>query len=187
MRTTSRRSVLGHIALAGATASLAKPAKGAAYDPVFEAIDFHRAAVANVRAAYAESDRLCEMADRIAGKYEVVLPDLRVAKCYSDLGAYLPGDENKLLRQRYKEKLDERHAARKRVYGDIDAVINGPCSAECDAIDALVEVVPTTLQGLLTVLTYLADARQADFELICEHHIEPLIANLGEAARTFLS
>lgn len=182
MRTPSRRSILGHIALAGVTASLAKPVQGATYDPVFEAIEAHRKAAAGVRAACAESDRLCDLADKIAGKHEVILPDLRVAQCYSDLETYLPGDENKILRQSYLEKLKDRQAARKAVYGDIDAVISGPCSAECDAVDALVEVVPTTLPGLLALLIHLAEAQQADPELICDQHIEPLIANLGEAA-----
>ncbi len=182
MNTHSRRSVLGHIVLAGVTASLAKPAKGATYDPVFEAIEAHRKAVADVRAACAESDRLCDLADRIAGKHEVILPDLRVAQCYTDLATYLPGDENKALRQSYMEKLEERQAARDAVYGDIDAVVSGPAAAECEAIDALVEIEPTTLPGLLALLVHLAQAYQADPELICDHHIKPLIANLGEAA-----
>jgi hypothetical protein len=182
MATHSRRSVLGHIALAGVTASLPKPAKGVAFDPVFEAMEAHRKAVADVRSACVESDRLCDLADRIAGKHEVILPDLRVARCYYDLDAYLPGDRNRELRAAYVKKLDERQEARNAVYGDIDAVVSGPCAAECDAVDALVEVAPTTLQGLLALLVYLAQAHKADPELICDQHIEPLIANLGRAA-----
>ena len=182
MNTHSRRSVLGHIALAGVTASLAKPAKGATYDPVFEAIDAHRKARADVRAACVEVDRLLELADRIAGKHEVILPDFSKAQCYYDIEAYFPGDENKDLRAAYVKKLEERQAARDAAYGDIDAVVDGPSSIECDAIDALVEIAPTTLPGLLALLVYLAEAHQADPELFCDHHIEPLIANLGKAA-----
>ena len=127
MSTHSRRSVLGHIALAGVTASLVRPAKGATYDPVFEAIEAHRKARADVRAACAESDRLCDLADRIAGKHEVILPDFSMAQCYYDIEAYFPGDENKDLRAAYVKKLEERQAARDAVYGDIDAVVGGPC------------------------------------------------------------
>jgi hypothetical protein len=187
MRGPSRRSVLGHIALAGVTASLARPAKGATYDPVFGAIEAHRTASAGVRAACAESDRLCDLADRIAGKHEVILPDFSKAQCYYEIEAYFPGDENKDLRTAYVTKLDERQEARNAVYGDIDAVVNVPAVIECNAIDALVEIAPTTLQGLLTLLVYLAEAHQADPVLICDQHLEPLIANLGEAAATLLS
>ena len=99
MRAPSRRSVLGHIALAGITASLARPAKGATYDPVFEAIEAHRKARADVRAACAEADRLCDLADRIVGKPEVILPDLSIARCYSEIEAYFPGDETRTFGQ----------------------------------------------------------------------------------------
>ena len=68
------------------------------------------------------------------------------------------------------------------MYGDIDEVINGPCSAECDAMDALVETVPTTLPGLLSFLVHLAKARRRDPELFCDEHLEPLILGLGKAA-----
>ena len=39
-------------------------------------------------------------------------------------------------------------AAADAVYGDIDAVVSGPAAAECEAIDALVEIEPTTLPGV---------------------------------------
>jgi hypothetical protein len=130
----------------------------------------------------AESDRLCDLADEVAGKYEVSVPGFGVAQNYPDIAAYLPGDENEKLRQFYLDKLAERSAARKAVYGDIDEVINGPCSAECDAMDALVETVPTTLPGLLSFLVHLAKARRRDPELFCDEHLEPLILGLGKAA-----
>jgi hypothetical protein len=176
-------------------------------DPILEAIEAHRAARANVRAATAETDRLLDLADKVAGKSEVIIPDLRapharghdeiwrlpvayeqdgqsyvVAPSTGFIDEYLPGEENEHLRQRVSQRFDEIEKARTAVYGDIDEIINGPASAECHAVDALVETVPTTLPGLLSLLVYLGNALQEDSELLCEQHIEPLIAGLGAAA-----
>src|SRR3981189_2583080 len=48
-------------------------------DPVYAAIEAHETAYAAVRGACAESNRLCELADKIAGKHVVTIPDLRAA------------------------------------------------------------------------------------------------------------
>jgi hypothetical protein len=116
------------VAAGGTALALAIPPAWAspAADPVFAAIEVHRTAIANVRAADAEPD--------------------------------LPDD-----------------------------LFSEAVSAECEAVDRLVEVAPTTLQGLLAVLVHLAGARIGDHEVIVEQHIEPLIANLGEAAARFVN
>jgi hypothetical protein len=164
-------------------AQLGRPVAGDEHpDPVYAAIEAHQKAYVAVRAAVAESDRLCELADKLAGKCEVSVPGFGVADCYSDLAAYLPGEENKKLRQLYLDRLDEISAARKAVYGDIDAVVAGPASAECDIVDELMETVPTTLPGLLTFLVYLDKAYRRDPELFYDQHVEPLIRGLGKAA-----
>jgi len=81
---SSRRGFLSQAAglAAGGTAlALATvtptPAAALPADPVYAAIEAHEKAYAAVRAACAESDRLCELADKIAGKYILDIPDLR--------------------------------------------------------------------------------------------------------------
>jgi hypothetical protein len=180
-------------ALAAGSVALTTPA-AAGRDPVFAAIDAHRTAAANVRAAVAESNRLCELADRLAGKLMVEIPDLRQeagdwpvtferdgqryanARCVGEIDECLPGDENESLRAEYARQLDDISAAREAVYGDIDAVVIGPADIEYDAIDNLAKTVPTTLPGLLA---FLAEVAKADHELI---DTETLLATLGEAA-----
>ncbi|ANW02243.1 hypothetical protein [Bradyrhizobium icense] len=177
-------------------------------DPVYAAIEAHEKAYVEVRAACAESDRLQDLADKIAGKRMVVIPDLRAGADIDDdffklpvayeqdgiefveawtsrhVEVYLPGDENRELREGFCQKLDEIEKARDAVYGDLDAVVNGPASAEADAVDNLIETVPTTMAGLLSFLIHLAKARRRDPELLCEQHLEPLIDGLGKAAAT---
>jgi hypothetical protein len=51
------------------------------------------------------------------------------------------------------------------VHGDIDAIVDGPASAEADAVDDLIETVPTTMAGLLSFLVYLAKSRRRDPEI----------------------
>jgi hypothetical protein len=95
---------------------------------------------------------------------------------------YLPGEENEQLRQSFVSRLDDIEKAREAVHGDIDAVVEGPASAGADAVDDLVETVPTTMAGLLSFLLHLAKARRRDPEMFCEQHLEPLIDGLGRAA-----
>jgi hypothetical protein len=173
-------------------------------DPVYAAIEAHEKAYVEVRAACAESDRLQDLADKIAGKRMVAIPLRAVADiddfyklpvAYERDGieffeawtsrhveVYLPGDENRELREGFCRKLDEIEKAREAVYGDLDAVVNGPASAEADAVDNLIETVPTTMAGLLSFLVHLAKARRRDPELLCEQHLGALIDGLGKAA-----
>ena len=172
-------------------------------DPVYAAIEAHEKAYVEVRAACAESSRLLDLADKIAGKHEVVIPDIRgpdafespwlrvvyqngqkciVAPTSVIVNEYLPGEENEQLRKSLVSRLDDIEKAREAVYGDIDAVVDGPASAEVDAVDDLIETAPTTMAGLMSFLIYLAKARRRDPELFCEHHLEPLIDGLGKAA-----
>jgi hypothetical protein len=172
-------------------------------DPVYAAIEAHEKAYANCRAAVAESNRLLDLADKVAGKHEVIIPDLRgpdasestwlrvvyqngqkciVAPTSVIVNEYLPGEENEQLRQSFVSRLDDIEKAREAVHGDIDAVVEGPASAGADAVDDLVETVPTTMAGLLSFLLHLAKARRRDPEMFCEQHLEPLIDGLGKAA-----
>ena len=65
---------------------------------------------------------------------------------------YLSGDENEQLRQGFYRQLEKKQKARTAVYGDLDAVVTGPSSDECDAVDDLIDTVPTTLAGLFVFL-----------------------------------
>jgi hypothetical protein len=64
---------------------------------------------------------------------------------------------------------------------DIDAIVDGPASAEANAVDDLIETIPTTMAGLLSLLIHLAKARRRDPEMFCEQHLEPLINGRGKA------
>ncbi len=210
---SSRRGFLSQAAglAAGGTAlALATvtptPAAALPADPVYAAIEAHEKAYAAVRAACAESDRLCELADKIAGKYILDIPDLRTpsekdtrfyilpvayqqngidffeapTKRYVDV--YLPGDENAQLRKGFYRKLDEIEKARTAVYGDIDAVVTAPSGDEAGAVDDMIDTVPTTIGGLLAFMTYLAKARGRDEDMLYAEHLEPLVDTLGKAA-----
>jgi hypothetical protein len=202
------------VSLANDIAARGSPALRAALDkqpdPIYAAIEAHEKAYAVVRAACAESNRLCQLADDVAGKHVVAIPDLRTADAialdphaglfalpvaYEQHGIkffeaptsrfvdmYLPGDENEQLRRGFYQRLKDLEKAREAVYGDIDKVVEGPASDECDAVDELVDVVPTTLAGLLSFLIHLRKAHSRDPDMFSEDHLEPLIEGLGKAA-----
>jgi len=177
------------VSLADDIAERGSPALRAARDkqpdPIYAAIEAHEKAYAAVRGACAESDRLCQLADDVAGKHIVAIPDLRVAPSVDDhyyvlpvayeqsgikffdapttlyVDVYLPGDENEQLRQGFYRRLDEIQKARTAVYGDIDTVVGDPSCTECEVLDELVDTVPTTMAGLLSFLNYLAKAHRA--------------------------
>jgi hypothetical protein len=105
-------------------------------DPIYAAIKAHERAYAEVRAAVAESHRLLDLADKVAGKHEVIIPDLRgpdapestwlrvvyqngqkciVAPTSGIVNEYLPGEENEQLRQSFVSRLDDIEKAREAV------------------------------------------------------------------------
>jgi hypothetical protein len=175
-------------------------------DPVFAAIEEYERAYVECRAACAESRRLYERAIQMAGKSEVTIPDLRgpdapaehwaepvaferdgqkyvIADSYSFIDAYLPGDENKHLRQSFVKRLDEITAAQNATYEcDPDEIVEGPAAAEWDAVDDLINTVPTTLPGLLALLSCVARLHERDPEMLDDQHIDPLVTLLGKAA-----
>jgi hypothetical protein len=61
-------------------------------------------------------------------------------------------------------------------------VVTGPPSDECDAVDDLIDTVPTTLAGLLSFLIYLAKAHRRDPDAFVDQHVEPLLETLGKVA-----
>jgi hypothetical protein len=175
-------------------------------DPVYAAIEEYEKTYVNCRAAVAESNRLCDLADKVAGKHEVIIPDLRgpdaedsrhlrvvyqngqkcvVADTTVIVKEYLPGEENEQLRQSFVSRLDDIQKARKAVYGDIDEVISGPAEAEWEAIDDLVETVPTTLPGLLAMLACVAKIYEREEGIMVDdRQVAMLLPTLAKAAAT---
>ncbi|MGY8678526.1 hypothetical protein Q2941_12045 [Bradyrhizobium sp. UFLA05-153] len=160
----SRRNVLGALAVLPAVLPAAAAATSA--DPIFAAIEAHRRAVAVSDAAYAEAKRLRRLADETVGPSSIQVLDMREpsnppgwhpyveAGSIADIIEFVPGDANEELRDHYLERWRERRAEREAITGDLDEFTDGPAIAAWDVLDEFAKTVPTTLVGLLAMLTY---------------------------------
>lgn len=176
-------------------------------DPVYAAIEAYEKAYVECRVACAESQRLYDRAIKVAGEAEVAIPDLRgpnppveawtlpvaferdgqsyvIARSIGFINEYLPGAENEHLRQSFLKRLDEIREAQDATYGGIDAdkIVEGPAEAELNVINDLIQTVPTTLPGLLALLSCLAKLHRRDNDMLSDQHPGLLIETLGQAA-----
>jgi hypothetical protein len=65
-----------------------------------------------------------------------------------------------------------------------DSLAMAAHDAEQEALNELVETVPTTLQGVIASLHYLGEEIDHGYGRITDDEIQPLLANLCEALRT---
>jgi hypothetical protein len=166
-------------------------------DPAFEAIKRHQKAVRAVRATSAEIDRLVDLADAAVGPRSIEVPNMLrpgeapvVVNCWLDIEKYVSPEENAELHAQLLVKLKTQHAARAKylqeIAGNTDKIMDQPAAEECEAEDALTETVPTSLPGLLAVLTYVSRTSKvagctASFD---ESNMRPLLRSLAKAAKS---
>jgi len=199
----TRRRLLA-IAAGGAVAA-AIPAAisvAAAVDPIFAAIDNHKKAMQALKIADAEQERLLALADEAVGPSSIKILDMREpstppgfhpyveVNCWIDIEKYVPEAEHPEMYAHYRADLKERSDARVKflveIAGDIDKIIDGPAGAELEAADELAGTVPTTVHGLLAMLSYvhgamkLKDGVAATFD---EENFKELFESLGTAAQ----
>ncbi|MDA9415716.1 hypothetical protein XH81_12810 [Bradyrhizobium sp. CCBAU 25360] len=145
-------------------------------DPVFAAIERHRRAMEALKAANAEQERVLRLADEMVGLHALSVLDMREpsnppgwhpyvdAICSSDIENFVPRAEHQELHDHYQMAFAERRTARAKfveeMAGDIDAMVNAPGEQEFDTAQELVSTSPTTLSGMLALLTYVGESRE---------------------------
>ncbi len=169
-----------------------------AEDPIFAAIKAHKAAVRNSNAATAESHRLVALADAAVGPSSIQVLDLYgpgaprtyvMVNCWIDLEKYVSPETDAELYQHCRAELDEQKHRHHQYLesispnGDIDSVGDEEYAAEWDVAGELEDTVPTTLSGLLAMLSYLGEAAKIDRGGIFED-VGVLFNSLAEAAQT---
>jgi hypothetical protein len=206
----SRRSILGAIAAGGAVAAVAGIPAAApsiasglpAPDPVFAAIAAHKEAIRALMSASAEQNRFLALADETVGTSSIKVLDMREPStppgwhpyvevdCWIDIEKYVAQAEHPELYAHCRADLEERQAERAKFLeetaGDIDEIMNGPTKAECEAADELTDVVPTTLPGLLAMLSYVHGAMKQKGDVVAsfdESNYTVLLGSLGKAAK----
>jgi hypothetical protein len=124
-----------------------------------------------------ECDRLVALADEAVGPRSIQVLDMRelgtppgsrpyvTVNCWIDIEKYVSPESDAELHARYLSELEEQSNKHSKYLqqiagGDIDAVVNVPGDEEIEAGDALSEVAPTTLQGLLALLIYIEKAQK---------------------------
>jgi hypothetical protein len=180
-------------------------------DPIYPMIEAYEKARAVCKAASAESDRLYNLGEKLCGKAEVTVPDLRgpeapavedrswlktfeqdgkkyaTVSSRSSLIEVLPGDANKALRDEAAEKLAQIYDAQKAVHGcDIDDIIAEPAANEWHAIGELVETVPTTVPGFFAMIHICAEINKRDPDAWGAYG-DVLVTTLDEAATALRS
>jgi hypothetical protein len=176
-----------------------------AVDPIFAVIDNHKKVMQALKIADAEQERLLALADEAVGPSSIQVLDMREpstppgfhpyveVNCWIDIEKYVPEAEHPDLYAHYRAALEERSAAHSKFlednFGDIDKIIDSPTGSEIQAADALAETVPTTLPGLLAVLSYLHGAMKlqngvrASFD---ENNLGELFESLATAAKALV-
>jgi hypothetical protein len=184
----------GAVAAAMPVAALAAPA---AVDPIYAAIEKHKKAIRALEIADAETDRLVALADEAVGPSDIKILDMREpstppgfhpyveVSCWIDIEKYVPEAEHPELYAHYRSRLEEQSNARAKFLEDNFGNIDKPAGLEVQAADALAQTVPTTLPGLLAVLSYVHGAMKlkngvkASFD---ENNFGELLTSLGTAA-----
>src|SRR5260221_629755 len=195
----TRRHFLSVAASGAAAIATATPAIAclAEPDPIFAAIEEHRAAVRAVRAASIEIDRLVALADAAMGPRSIEVPNMLergspavTVSCWIDIEKYVSPETDAELHEHYRARLEEQSDAHaeylREIAGDIDEIMDGPAGAEWEAADQLTETVPTSLPGLFAVLIYINKAMTTGDEHCAasfdEHNMPALLESLAAGA-----
>jgi hypothetical protein len=170
-------------------------------DPAFEAIKRHRKAVRAVKAADAEQERLLALAEEAVGPRSINVLDMRepsmppgfhpyvTVNCWIDIEKYVSPEADAELYAHYLARMEEQTNVHDKYLeeiagGDIDEIRSGPAEAELEAEDELAETVPTSLPGLLAMLSYVNGAMIKDGPTTFdEDHMTTLFGSLAKAAK----
>jgi hypothetical protein len=154
------------------------------------------------KAASAEQDRLHALADAAVGPRSIQVLDMRepsnppgfhpnvTVDCWLDIEKYVSPEADVELYAHCRAKLEEQQDAHNKylqeIAGDIDDIMNGPAEAEWEAADELAGVVPTSLPGLLAMLTYVNGAMTAKDGIATfdEKNMPTLFGSLAKAAKS---
>jgi hypothetical protein len=192
----TRRNMIGAMATVGA-AAIAAPAIAdlAEPDPIYAAIEAHRAAYATMQAVFAEHRQAHEVADAKGGPSHLDIPSMAdpggtvKARFWMDVERAIPCEQFPDLNAHYNRVLDERRAVHAAIVesliGDEDEATNEACGPELDARDAFAETIPTTLPGLLAMIIYGGNIVEQDAEAFADSNC-PLIETLATAAKALI-
>jgi hypothetical protein len=172
-------------------AAMPTSAPMAASDPIYAAIERRRAAQVAADAATAEVERLCDLADEIVGLSEIDVPSMIElgttvkASAYSDIEQAVPREQFPEQFAHYLALLQERSAARRAFTGDTDPMGKEQYEAEWQATVNFANTVPTTVPGLLAMITYAAEIRETDEDAFTDHNCM-LIDTIAAAAKALI-
>jgi hypothetical protein len=196
----TRRRFLSQAAIVAAAggaalgAGLPLPAPAATPDPIFAAIERHRAAYATMQAVFAEHAQAHELADAKVGPSHLDIPSMVdpgktvEASCWWDIERAVPSKEYPDLYQQYCDALIERTAARAAIIepliGDEDEATNEVAGPEFEALQEFAETTPTTLKGLLAMVAYAGEiiGKNAD----AFDRDTPIFENMATAAQALI-
>jgi hypothetical protein len=166
----SRRHALAGLAVLPAAASL-PIAAAAEQDPIFTAIERHRQTDIVKRAKEAEANRFSKLADEMVGPSDIEIESktepgtIVKACCWLHIQEAVPQEKFPELYEHYNALLEERRAARRAVNGRYESDEWGQAEydANMDALQAFAETIPTTQAGLLAMLIYSQEVRDANW------------------------
>jgi hypothetical protein len=180
-------------AVAAAIPADARVYPGHAADPIFAAIEAHRKADAAADIAFAESSRLYQLANKMVGPSQIEVPNMvepgTTAKVWIfwDVEQVIPHEQYPDLNDHYCKLLEDRSAARAEIYGDTDALTDGPTNAAWDARDRFAETVPTTLPGLLAMIVYASELAEQNQDALTDgERACTLLQTLATAAEALI-
>jgi hypothetical protein len=123
-----------------------------------------------MEARFAEHRRAHELADAKVGPSDIEILSrvergkIVKASCWRDIEEAVPSEKFPQLNARYNQLLDERRASRDAIIeplvGDEDEATNEVAGPEFEALKAFANTVPTTLDGLLTMLIYAGEVSE---------------------------
>jgi hypothetical protein len=190
---TTRRHLLT-VAAGGTIAALANVSGASATvlapDPIFAAIEAHRAAYATMMAVFAEHRRVHALADAKVGPFQIEVPSMVEpgetvrASCWWDIERAIPKEYPDLY-QCYCDLLEERRAARAAIIepliGDEDEATDEVAAPELGALEAFEETIPTTLAGLLAMVAYAGELYEQNADAFDRD--SPIFENMATASR----
>lgn len=191
----SRRVVLVGVATAASLpiTGTVPIAAQATQDPIFAAIEAHRKAYATMQAIFAEHRKAHKLADAEVGPAHIDIPSMVdagntvEASHWIDVERAIPRRQYPDLHSHHRMLLDEQKAAHQAIVealigGDEDELTDEPCHDELDTRDAFSKTVPTTVPGLLAMISYAGEITNRDREAFADSNCS-LIETLATAAK----
>ncbi|MGJ5022353.1 hypothetical protein [Bradyrhizobium oligotrophicum] len=170
--------------------SIGVPCQSQSLDPIFAAIEAHKAAQAACERKWAVGRQAQDEASSVVP--DVVVPNMKqpgevvTLRDYYRIEDIAPRDDFPEQYSQYRRLFDKRCAdvsaiVRSKIGADLDDYYEDVHNELFDALEALREITPTTTRGLLALIVYVADAEPED-----PHDPEglwQLITSLSKAAK----